>query len=132
MVEQTQTLTPSKPDPHASLATLIKAAWAKLQETEKATEEARKAFGKQLLDAKAKVGHGKFGKWVEDHCSITHRTANRYMALVEAEGKLDSVSNLAAPQTGNDNSGSKTTLDVLDSRMHLVIKTLDKFRKKKE
>jgi hypothetical protein len=62
---------------------------------EKATDDARKAFGKLLLEAKDKVGHGNFGKWIEDNCSIDWRTANRYMRQAR-EPKLDTVSNLPA------------------------------------
>jgi Protein of unknown function (DUF3102) len=118
-------------DPHAGLASQINTDWAKLQQTEKATEEARKAFGKLLLDAKAKVGHGKFSEWIEKNCSITHRTANRYMALVEpeAKGKLDSVSNLTATSTANAPPATTTIIDLLDSRMDRVIKALDKLKK---
>jgi hypothetical protein len=82
------------------LAKQIKDEYAKLQTLQKSTEEARKAFGKMLVDAKDKVGHGKFGKWIEENCSITHRTANRYMLLAE-EPKLDSVSNLPTAQSSN-------------------------------
>jgi hypothetical protein len=85
------------------LATQIKDEYAKLQTLEKSTDEARKAFGKLLLDAKEKVGHSNFGKWIEENCSITHRTANRYMLLAR-EPKLDSVSNLPTA----DNKANKS------------------------
>ena len=67
---------------------------------EKATDDARKAFGKLLLEAKDKVGHGNFGKWIEDNCSIDWRTANRYMAQAR-EPKLDTVSNLPTGEKSN-------------------------------
>jgi hypothetical protein len=79
------------------LAKQIKDEWTKLQTLEKSTEEARKAFGKMLVDAKEKVGHVKFGKWIEENCDITWRTANRYMLL--AQPKLDTVSNLSTAQS---------------------------------
>jgi hypothetical protein len=93
-----------KPALHPNLiliAKQIKDEWSKLQALEKSTEEARKAFGKLLLDAKDKVGHGQFGKWIVENCDITWRTANRYMLLAQ-QPKLDSVSNLPAAEKGDD------------------------------
>ena len=57
------------------------------------------AFGRTLTQAKEKVGHGKWVKWLNDNCrDISVRTAQRYMKLadspeVRAElGKNDTVS----------------------------------------
>ena len=40
-------------------------------------------LGGLLLQAKAKVGHGRFGKWLEKNCDLSERSAQRYMALKE-------------------------------------------------
>jgi len=99
-----------KPTIHPNLMLLakqIKEEWAKLQALEKSTEDARKAFGKMLLDAKDKVGHGQFGKWILENCDITWRTANRYM-LLASEPKLDSVSNLPATEKSNSGDNNKS------------------------
>jgi hypothetical protein len=119
----------STPTSLSLLAKQIKEQWTKLETMEKTTEEARKAFGKLLLEAKEKVGHGNFGKWIEEHCSITWRTANRYM-------KLDSVSNSTSgnANTGADSSNANTDaplpIDLLDKRMDGVLKAIDKVSKK--
>jgi len=128
-------LAPAQPDPLAAVAAKISADWAKLEQMEKATEEARKAFGKLLLDAKAKVGHGNFGNWIKEHCPSLHwRTANRYMELAKQPVKLDSVSNSTTATTASTSnaapSATATIIDLLDSRMDRVIKALDKLKEK--
>jgi hypothetical protein len=40
-------------------------------------------LGALLLQAKAKVPHGRFGKWLEKNCDLSERSAQRYMALKE-------------------------------------------------
>ena len=90
-------VTPIKVDPRLTmLAKQIKDQWAKLQDQEQSLEameksikEARLAFGKLLLDAKQKVGHGNFGKWIEDNCQITPRQCQRYMAFVKSDIDAD-------------------------------------------
>jgi Protein of unknown function (DUF3102) len=58
--------------------------------------------GKDLLKAKAQVGHGGFLKWVAHHYQITEKTAERYMKFAANEdnlkaamqGKIETISNL--------------------------------------
>ena len=45
-------------------------------------------LGGLLLQAKAKVGHGRFGKWLEKNCDLSERSAQRYMALKEQWPKI--------------------------------------------
>ena len=37
--------------------------------------------GEALIEAKGRVPHGEFGDWVQTHCTVTHRTAQKYMQL---------------------------------------------------
>jgi hypothetical protein len=60
------------------------------------------SFGRTLCQAKEKVGHGKWEKWLTDNCGeISVRTAQRYMKLADspevrnALGKNDTVSVLS-------------------------------------
>jgi Protein of unknown function (DUF3102) len=47
-------------------------------------------LGGLLLQAKERVGHGKFGQWLEKNAlSISERSAQRYMALKEQWPKID-------------------------------------------
>ena len=46
-------------------------------------------IGKCLIQAKAQVGHGNFGKWVEDNFNLSERTARRFMQVAERFGKTD-------------------------------------------
>jgi hypothetical protein len=68
-------------DPGAMLAREIErehqAAYGKARE---ALEHARRA-GELLLQAKAAVGHGQFGKWLTEHVSFAERTAQAYMRI---------------------------------------------------
>ncbi len=57
------------------------------------------SFGRTLHQAKEKVGHGKWEKWLKDNCrEISIRTAQRYMVLADSPevrtemGKNDTVS----------------------------------------
>ena len=59
-------------------------------------------FGRTLSQAKEKVGHGKWEKWLNDNCrAISARTAQRYMKLEASSevraalGKNDTVSVLS-------------------------------------
>jgi hypothetical protein len=46
-------------------------------------------LGDLLLQAKAKVGHGKFKRWLEKNCELSERSAQRYMALKEQWPKIE-------------------------------------------
>jgi DUF3102 family protein len=100
--------TPSAvPSPSLSdLASRINTEFAAIR---KADQDANKTvvqraitFGRTLCQAKEKVGHGKWEKWLNDNCrDISVRTAQRYMKLADspevrtAMGKNDTVSVLS-------------------------------------
>ena len=72
------------------------------QDANKTVVQRAISFGRTLSQAKEKVGHGKWEKWLNDNCrDISARTAQRYMKLadspeVRAElGKNDTVSLLS-------------------------------------
>jgi Protein of unknown function (DUF3102) len=88
------------------LATRINTEFAAIQKTDhdanKSVVQRAISFGTTLSQAKEKVGHGKWKKWLSDNCrAISERTAQRYMKLadspeVRAElGKNDTVSFLS-------------------------------------
>ena len=52
------------------------------------------AIGKALLDAKHRLGHGKFAGWVEAECGFTIRAAQNYMRAAELTDKSEIVSHL--------------------------------------
>src|SRR6516225_10971954 len=107
------------------LATRINSEFAAIQ---KADQDANKnvvqraiTFGRTLSQAKEKVGHGKWEKWLNDNCrAISARTAQRYMKLEASSevraalGKNDTVSVLVCVQrlpwrTANRKSPSHQT-----------------------
>src|SRR5918996_452882 len=47
--------------------------------------------GKLLLQAKALVPHGQWGAWLKNNCSLTDRTAQRYMRVARDLPKLDAA-----------------------------------------
>ena len=101
-----KTAPPSAVPSLTDLATKINSEFAAIQ---KADQDANQTvvqraitFGRTLSQAKEKVGHGKWEKWLNDNCrDVSARTAQRYMKLadspeVRAEiGKNDTVSVLS-------------------------------------
>jgi hypothetical protein len=47
--------------------------------------------GKRFIDLKAKLGHGRWIKWLDDHIGVSAVTTSRWMKLakLKAEGKID-------------------------------------------
>jgi hypothetical protein len=54
-----------------------------------------KETGDVLRAIKAKVGHGKYGKWLAEHFEFTPQTANVYVRISEAWDHLKRISNLS-------------------------------------
>jgi hypothetical protein len=52
------------------------------------------AAGKLLIEAKAKLPHGQWLPWLRDHCSLSERKAQRYMAIAPHVCKTDILSDL--------------------------------------
>jgi hypothetical protein len=46
-------------------------------------------IGDLLIEAKKRVGHGKFEKWRNDHCQLSPATARRCMELAEQRPELE-------------------------------------------
>lgn len=55
--------------------------------------------GKELLNVKQKLGHGKFGKWLEFHFGWKERTAQNYMNSATAFGSTPQVIDILPPST---------------------------------
>jgi hypothetical protein len=60
----------------------------------KKTTEAVIAIGRNLIDAKKMLGHGRFIEWVEIECGFCTRTAQNYMAITRVSSKYAFVSHL--------------------------------------
>jgi DUF3102 family protein len=108
-------------------------------------------IGEDLNAAKALVGHGGFLKWVKLNCSMTDKTAERYMKLATDKDKLSAklrelkqpgddefemLSNLSlakAERLISENSGSGGTgggdnaSDAYDRAQDKLLKTLEAF-----
>lgn len=69
-----------------------------------------KEAGRLLLEVKAAVPHGEFGKWLEQNITVSVRQAQRYIAVAEGKpipiraltSKYDTVSHLQEPQAVTD------------------------------
>jgi hypothetical protein len=58
------------------------------------------AAGELLIQAKAKVGHGKWLSWLREECEISVRTASLYMRLAKNRGRIeDQIGNAVADLT---------------------------------
>jgi hypothetical protein len=89
----------AKPAPPASAVTdadLAKQINDHLKEMEETTNRIKQTvlqqalrLGELLLQAKAKVGHGKFKAWLDRNCHLSERSAQRYMALKEQWPKIE-------------------------------------------
>jgi Protein of unknown function (DUF3102) len=93
------------------------------------------ALGRTLCQAKDKVPHGKWEKWLVDNCAkISKRTAQRYMMLADSQavrdemGKNDTVSFLSlrtalalANRTAGNTRGAS---DQYDSAENALVKKL--------
>jgi hypothetical protein len=103
--------------------------------------------GGLLLQAKERVGHGKFGSWLEQHkLAISGRSAQRYMALKEQWPKIETwmktnsatVADLSLrkaekiiappPSTQPDGSESTNASDGYDKLAEELIGSLEKMK----
>jgi hypothetical protein len=123
----------------SDLATRINTEFAAIQ---KADQDANKTvvqraitFGRTLSQAKEKVGHGKWEKWLNDNCrAISARTAQRYMKLEASSevraalGKNDTVSVLslrAALALANRQEKSPKPSDEYDRAENRLVEKLE-------
>jgi hypothetical protein len=102
--------------------------------------------GDALLEAKATMGHGEWGPWLEKYCSLSERTAQRFMSLAKNKARLQSKSaNLAdlklteaekllfndddaARDTGKGHGGSYRGLNTSDSYDKAEKKLIDRLK----
>ena len=99
---KTSVPSPSLTDLAARINTEFAAIQKVDQDANKTVVQRAISFGGALSQAKEKVGHGKWEKWLNDNCrDISTRTAQRYMKLAESPdvraqlGKNDTVSVLS-------------------------------------
>ena len=82
---------PPAPGPSLSdLASRINTEFAAIQKAEQDTNKSAVqraiSLGRTLSQAKEKIGHGKWEKWLTDNCrNISGRTAQRYMKLADSQ-----------------------------------------------
>jgi hypothetical protein len=48
-------------------------------------------LGELLSRAKTEIGHGNWGRWLEQNCSLKERTAQRYMKLAEDRQRIEQI-----------------------------------------
>jgi hypothetical protein len=77
------------------------------------------AIGKALLDAKQRLGHGKFVGWVKAECGFTIRAAQNYMRAAELTDKSEIVSHLN-PAAIYRLAKASTPPDVVDRVVELL------------
>jgi hypothetical protein len=74
--------------------------------------------GHLLAEHKAKLEHGEFGKWIEEHCEFSHATANNYMRAAKNPNALvisirhlfPSGRKVVEPQEIHNDNGQRETL----------------------
>jgi hypothetical protein len=47
------------------------------------------AAGELLIEAKAQLGHGRWLPWLQDHCTISERTAQLYMRVAKSRTEIE-------------------------------------------
>jgi len=72
-----------KTDPHQPLADSIKAEVRRAKAGAETAVAASIRVGELLIEAKEKVPHGQFQQWLNDHCDIGLRQAQRYLSLAK-------------------------------------------------
>ena len=83
---------------------------------EAAVEHARLA-GVLLLEVKAKLEHGQFLPWLEQHVLFTARTAQRYMAIAAPTPKNDRLSHTPSkPKAGTKRAKQIEQMNVVRHR----------------
>ncbi len=87
-------VTPTRPVTLAQLADAIGAEHQALQASLKTTLFHALRCGQFLIEAKRKLSHGGFMRWVEKHCAVSYSTANRYMLLARELPKIPTVGTL--------------------------------------
>jgi Protein of unknown function (DUF3102) len=92
MADNTVPFTPPstpKPDGLADLAAQIKSYHKAVEDAGKNMVDKAIAAGVALNAAKRQVAHGSWLPWLEKHCELSERTANRYMKLANGKSKIE-------------------------------------------
>jgi|GEM_PF-3428090 len=76
------------------LAADIKAAHLEIQASAEAMAERALLAGNALIEAKGIVRHGEWSRWLQDHCALSERSAQRYMQMARAGLKSATVADL--------------------------------------
>lgn len=108
--EKTSVVVPfpaSKNEPEPLEDAALRVLAEQIRERCQSTTAAVIEIGHALADAKIRVKHGKFAKWVTEQCGFTARTAQNYMRAAALTAKCEIVSllnpavlyRLAAPTT---------------------------------
>ena len=71
------------------LAKAINEKAAQMAACARTTVQRAMEIGDLLIEAKKRVGHGKFEKWRNDHCQLSPATARRCMELAEQRPELE-------------------------------------------
>jgi protein gp37 len=129
----------------ADLASLIRFEHEQFRLAAHKTVEHGFRVGEALLQAKRRIRHGRWGRWIEEHCDLSERTAQGYMRLarnraaIEAnpqaladltiEGALQSLAKpKPAPEIGANSDGEHGQTDDGPT----IITTVGTVRKKME
>ena len=99
---------------------------AKFEASVRTSLEHARDTGEALLDAKKAVGHGNFIGWVEENCSFSMRTAQKYMRIAQKWSELEpnapptahltiaKVLNLLAEPVGEDTDDENSDDERID------------------
>jgi hypothetical protein len=91
-------ITPAQSNSLVDLAARIRNRHEAVAEALKHSVEHAMAAGDLLIEAKAQLKHGQWGEWLQTFCSLSERTAQRYIRLARnREATFASSSRLTAP-----------------------------------
>jgi len=76
------------------LAADVQAAHLDIQASAEAMAERALVAGNALIEAKGLLQHGEWGRWLQDHCAMSERSAQRYMQMARAGLKSATVADL--------------------------------------
>jgi hypothetical protein len=117
----TATLVSPEPTTLEQLADAISAEHQALQASLKTTLFHALRCGQLLIEAKRKLSHGGFMRWVEKHCAVSYSTANRYMLLARELPKVPTVGTL--PDLSQRGAAKRLPEISLDEAELLIWKT---------
>ena len=103
------------------LAAEIKDADSRVRRSAEQAAAAAIEAGHKLIEAKSLLPHGSWLAWLEDHASISNRTARRYMQIAGSGMEIGHVANLgirgAAESSGKRRRAASTDQNVVVNEM---------------